>query len=268
MTQVILITGASTGIGRAAADLLAQRGHTVYGTSRRPEQYASPGFPLLPLDVRDDDSVRDCVAQVMQQAGRIDVLVNNAGYGLSGALEEATLDDAKALFETQFFGVLRMTNAVLPLMRAQRRGQIINISSLAGVLGVPYLGMYSAAKHALEGYTESLRYEVRQFGIRLAIVEPGDINTPLVMQPPTQKIADYDGVRDRVNGIHDANVRGGPSPAIVAHKVAAIIERQPHRFRHPVGKESWALLAKRFLPESIGERLMRLYYRMDETING
>lgn len=263
MNKVILITGASTGIGRAAAAWLAGRGHTVFGTSRTPDRYEIPAFPLLPLDVCDDDSVQACVQDVMQRAGRIDVLVNNAGYALSGAIEEATLAEVKALFETQFFGVVRMTNAVLPVMRAQRAGHILNMSSLAGILGVPYLGLYSAAKHALEGYSESLRYEVRQFGIHITLVEPGDINTPLVVLPPGRTIADYDGVRERTNRIHEHNVRSGPDPALVARKVGEIIERQPARFRHPIGRETWALLAKRFLPERLGERMMRLYYRLD-----
>ncbi|MCB9449844.1 MAG: SDR family NAD(P)-dependent oxidoreductase [Anaerolineaceae bacterium] len=267
MSRVILITGASSGIGRATAERLAQRGYTVFGTSRHPEQHTITRFTLLPLDVCDDESVQACIQDVMKQAGRIDVLVNNAGYGLSGAIEEASVDEAKALFETLFFGVLRVTNAVLPIMREQRAGQIINISSLAGILGVPYIGLYSAAKHALEGYSESLRYEVKQFGIHVAIVEPGDINTPLVMQSPAQPIPAYDGIRERVNSLHEANVRNGPSPEWVARKVTTLVERQPARFRHPLGLESWALLAKRFLPERLGEGLMRLYYRMDAPLS-
>jgi NAD(P)-dependent dehydrogenase (short-subunit alcohol dehydrogenase family) len=263
MNKIVLITGASTGFGRATGVWLAGRGHTVFGTSRTPGRYSISDFPLLPLDVRDDDSVRDCVEQVMARAGRIDVLVNNAGYGLSGAMEEASIEEVKALFETQFFGVVRMTHAVLPIMRAQRDGHLINMSSLAGLLGVPYLGLYSAAKHALEGYSESLRYEVRQFGIQVTLVEPGDFNTPLVLLPPRRAISDYDGSRERVNRIHEENVRTGPDPALVARRVADIVERRPARFRHPLGPQAWSLLAKRFLPERLGEWMMRRFYRLD-----
>ncbi|MBZ0287010.1 MAG: SDR family NAD(P)-dependent oxidoreductase [Anaerolineae bacterium] len=150
-SRVILITGASTGIGLATAELLAARGYAVFGTSRHPEKYPAQNFPLVQLDVRADDSVNACVDAVITRAGRIDVLINNAGVSLSGALEEASIDEARQLFETNFFGMMRMVKAVLPVMR-RRRTHVDDITApLAGLVGVPYIGLYSASKHALEG---------------------------------------------------------------------------------------------------------------------
>lgn len=170
MREVVLVTGASSGIGRAAARMLAERGYVVLGTSRDPASVAAlPGVELLPLDVRSDASVSACVKAVLQRAGRLDVLVNNAGYVLSAAVEEASPDEALAQFETNFFGAVRMLRAVLPIMRRQGGGQIINISSVAGLVPMPFWGYYSASKAALEALTEALRYEVKPFHIRVSL---------------------------------------------------------------------------------------------------
>jgi NAD(P)-dependent dehydrogenase (short-subunit alcohol dehydrogenase family) len=159
--RVVLITGASSGVGQSTARLLARRGFTVFGTSRNPSSADRvPGVEMLTLDVRDDDSVRACVETILHRSGRLDVVINNAGYELAGALEELSSEEARAQFETNFFGVVRMVNAVLPLMRHQKRGHIINVSSLTGLTASPFLGIYSASKFALEGYTEALRHEV------------------------------------------------------------------------------------------------------------
>jgi short-subunit dehydrogenase len=175
MSQTVLVTGASSGIGRATARLLAERGFTVFGTARKPsppDEGAKSGVTMVALDVRSDESVRACVEQVVAKAGRLDVLVNNAGYSLTGAAEETSVEEAKAQLETNFFGAVRMVNAVLPGMRKAEAGKIINISSLAGSTAIPYSGFYSASKFALEGYSESLWYEVRPFGISVSLVEP------------------------------------------------------------------------------------------------
>src|SRR5690606_35507590 len=159
--KVVLITGASSGLGRATARLLAERGYRVFGTSRRPPADApTGGVEPLALDVCADASVAACVQTVLARAGRIDALINNAGYELGGALEEATLEEAQRQFETNFFGAVRMIRAVLPAMRRQGGGRIVNVSSLAGLAPVPFLGLYSASKFALEGYSEALRHEV------------------------------------------------------------------------------------------------------------
>ena len=171
--RVVLITGASKGLGRAAAELLSLRGCRVFGTSRHPQPDPSHGYEMLPLDVRSDESVQACVGEVLRRAGRIDVLVNNAGYGLVGLIEETGVEQVREQFETNFFGVVRMTQTVLPVMRGQLAGRIINISSMAGIMGVPGEGYYCATKFALEGFTETLYYEVEPFGIHACLVEPG-----------------------------------------------------------------------------------------------
>src|SRR5437660_2901591 len=178
MSQTILVTGASSGIGQSTARLLAERGFTVFGTARKPDSAKREPFTMLALDVRSDESVRACVAQVITKSGRLDVLVNNAGYAMMGAAEETSVEEAKAQFETNFFGIVRMVNAVLPGMRAAGAGKIINISSLAGNTAIPFSAFYSASKFALEGYSESLWYEVRPFGITVSLVEPGFVTAP------------------------------------------------------------------------------------------
>src|SRR3954454_23510528 len=172
--RVALVTGASSGIGEAAARALVGAGVTVYGTTRG----APPGerrgdVVFLPLDVTDDESVADAVRQVLDRSGRIDVLVNNAGLGVAGAAEESSVEQARALFETNVFGSIRTTRAVLPHMREQRSGRIINVSSLLGFMPAPYMALYAATKHAIEGYSESLDHEVREHGVRVLLVEPG-----------------------------------------------------------------------------------------------
>src|SRR5262249_40168326 len=179
--RVVLITGASSGVGQATARLLAQRGCRVFGTSRKPEKAeALSGVELLALDVREDDSVRACVEVVVRRGGRLDVLINNAGHELAGALEELSPEEARGQFETNFFGVVRMINAVLPLMRRLKRGHIVNVSSLSGLSPIPFLGMYSASKFALEGYTEALRHEVKPFNIRVSLAEPAFLRTTMM----------------------------------------------------------------------------------------
>ena len=246
--KVILITGASSGFGREAARLLAQRGHRVFGTSRqaRPDD---GGVRMLPLDVRMEESVRAGVEKVLSEAGRIDVLVNNAGYVLAGLIEEATTEEAIAQFDTNVFGLVRMTKAVLPAMRRQHDGTIINIGSLAGLLGVPGEGFYAASKFAVEGYSESLRYEVEPFGIRVCIVEPSYFRTGLETGKikGTDRIEAYDGLRERIMAAFDAGLRHGGDPRTVAELIARIAVSPRPRFRYRVGREAHLLAPLRAL---------------------
>ncbi len=176
---VVLITGASTGIGKACAQYLAARGFRVYGTSRRAAESPalSGAFHMVRMDVTDSASVARCVAAVAEREGRIDVLVNNAGAAMVGPIEDIPIDDAETNVRTNCLGALRVCQAVIPLMRAQGGGRIINISSVGGVIGLPFQGIYSAGKFALEGMSEALRIEVRRFGIGVSLIEPGDVRT-------------------------------------------------------------------------------------------
>src|SRR5436190_22232340 len=175
---VALVTGASAGIGEAAAHALVGAGFTVYGTSRRAAAGEKRGgVAFLPLDVTDDESVAGVVREVLERSGRIDVVVNNAGFGVSGAAEESSLEQARAIFDTNLFGSMRMTRAVLPHMREQGSGRIINVSSVLGLVPAPFGALYSATKHAIEGYSESLDHEVREYGVRVLLVEPAYTRT-------------------------------------------------------------------------------------------
>src|SRR6266446_818579 len=240
MSQTILVTGAASGIGRATARLLAERGFTVFGTARKPDDAAPQGFTMLALDVRSDESVRACVGQIMAKAGRLDVLVNNAGYAVTGAAEETSVDEAKAQLETNFFGAVRMVNAVLPGMRAAGAGKIISISSLAGNTAIPYSAFYSASKFALEGYSESLWYEVRPFGISVSLVEPGFVNTPIGEASPAaeRELPAYNVTRKRMLAKFGLSLAGGIPPEQVARSVLQIVESKEPGLRYRVGAQA------------------------------
>src|SRR5262245_34289403 len=196
--QTALVTGASRGIGQLLAERLAQRGYRVFGTSRV-AQVSTGAVTMLALDVDDDNSVSACVEQVLRSAGRIDVLVNNAGRLDEGPLEEYSVANLQAVFDTNFFGVARMVNAVLPSMRGARRGRIVNVGSLSGLMPLPFMGAYCASKHALESYSESLRHELRPLGIHVSIVEPGYYRTGLAASKQRKAgIAAYEPHRTRM----------------------------------------------------------------------
>jgi len=261
----VLITGASSGIGRATAELLARRGYSVFGTSRDPVGSEEvPGAELLPLDVRSDESVSRCVEAVMAKAGRVDVLVNNAAYMLFGALEESSLEDAKAQFETNFFGAVRMVNAVLPQMRQRRFGRIINISSAAADFALPFEGYYSASKTALSLYTEGLRQELTPMGISASIILPGFFRTLFEQNKAIAitEIADYQLRRDRFARSYGNYFVKGGNPSKVALCVLKIIESSVPRLRYRVGWDSYLLGLRRFLPDSLMLWMVRVYFKI------
>jgi NAD(P)-dependent dehydrogenase (short-subunit alcohol dehydrogenase family) len=256
--KVVLITGASSGVGQSTARLLSQKGYKVFGTSRNPASAESiPAVEMLSLDVRSDASVSACVTAVVNQAGRVDVLVNNAAYELAGALEEISLEEAKAQFETNFFGVVRMVTAVLPSMRQQRQGLIINVSSLSGVTSIPFMGVYSASKFAVEGYTEALRMEVKPFNINVSLAEAGFLKTPMMdkRQTPAAPLKAYDQWRQRAfDAIRDREEKG-PGPHLVAETVLKIISSKTPRLRYLIGPQARLISGlKWFLPEGAYER--------------
>ena len=260
--RVVLVTGASSGIGRATAELLASGGFRVFGTQRKPIQAkAGPvNIELLRLDVRDEESVRTCVETVLDRAGRIDALVNNAGYTLIGSLEETSIEEAKELFETNFFGALRMTGAVLPVMRAQRHGRILNIGSVVGFVPAPYQAIYAASKHALEGYSESLDHEVRQFGIRVSVIEPGFTKTTIVQnsQVVAHPLDVYTQMRNRVLEAMDKNIGAGEEPASVASVVLRALTSNSPQVRYPAGRDAKMVGRRRkYAPSRFFDRGLR-----------
>lgn len=261
-TKTILITGASRGIGRATADLLAGRGHRVFGTSRHPAPQPHDAFAWLPLDVTDDASVRACVGTLLDRAGHLDVLINNAGVWQIAALEETTIDRAQHLFDVNLFGVMRMVHAVLPTMRQRRAGQIINLGSLAGVIPLPYVGLYSATKAALEAYTSALRGELRPFGIAVSIIDPDDIHTSMETHEPDIPIPDYVPTRTRTTAVHAQNMAAAPGPELVAQAIAGIVQSDRPKQRYCVGPHAYTVTLKRFLPNSAGAWILRQLYKL------
>jgi len=266
--KVVLITGASSGVGQSTARLLSQKGYKVFGTSRNPASAQTiSGVEVLALDVRSDDSVAACVKVVADEAGRIDVLVNNAAYELAGALEETSIEEAKAQFETNFFGAVRMVNAVLPVMRKQKQGQIINVSSLSGVSSIPFMGFYSASKFALEGYTEALRMEVSPFNIHVSLTEAGFLRTPMMnkRQVSTAQLAEYEGWRQRAfNAIRNYEQKA-PGPETVSEMLLSIITSRNPRLRYLVGRQAkFTTRLQRFLPEGTYERGKRSTFELDK----
>jgi NAD(P)-dependent dehydrogenase (short-subunit alcohol dehydrogenase family) len=248
---VVVVTGVSSGIGRAAAEKFAKRGCQVFGTVRSiAKAKPLPGVELIEMDVRDDDSVQHAIQSIIVQAGRIDVLVNNAGMNMVGAVEETTTSEAASLFETNVFGILRTIQAVLPHMRAQRGGRIVNVSSVLGFLPAPYMGLYSASKHAVEGLSETLDHEVRQFGIRVTLVEPSYTKTNLEASSPQAglKIPDYDRERDVVSRSVADSVNSAPEPSGVAHTIVEAALGTWRMRRTPAGQASILSKLRRFMP--------------------
>jgi short-subunit dehydrogenase len=267
--RVVLITGASSGVGQSTARLLSQRGYKVFGTSRRPATAEIiPGVEMLPLDVRADGSVRACVDAVSSRGGRLDVLINNAGYELAGALEELLSDEARAQFETNFFGVVRVVNAVLPLMRQQKHGQIINVGSLSGLSPIPFLGIYSASKFALEGYTEALRHEVKPFNIHVSLTEAGFLKTPMMnnRQVGANRMTEYDPWRQRALNAIRAQEEKAPGPEVVAETLLEIISTNAPRLRYLIGQQAKSVARfRRFLPAAMYEQGVRRTFSLDKT---
>jgi NAD(P)-dependent dehydrogenase (short-subunit alcohol dehydrogenase family) len=257
---VALVTGASTGIGHATAKALQNAGFRVFGTSRRAVADRFDGITMLACDVTDDASVAKLVHEVLAKAGRIDLLVNNAGLGLLGGAEESSIAQAQALFDVNVFGVFRVTNAVLPTMRRQGKGRIVNLSSVQGFIPAPYFALYSSTKHAVEGYSESLDHELRPFGIRVSLVEPAYTRTSFEenLAKPDQFLDIYDSARAAMNGAVRKAMEKGDAPEVVAKTVlAAATDRTPKR-RYAAGKMARQVrILRRFVPASAFDKSVR-----------
>lgn len=259
---VAIVTGASTGIGKVAAQALQNAGFRVFGTSRRGGGDRPDGVTMLTCDVTDDASVTKLVDEVLSKAGRIDLLVNNAGIGLLGGAEESSIAQAQALFDVNVFGVLRMTNAVLPAMRRQGKGRIINMSSVLGLIPSPYNALYSSTKHAIEGYSESFDHELRTQGIRVVLVEPGVTRTAFEenITRPDRPLPVNDAVRTRMAALMQKLIETGDAPDVVADTVVKAATAARPRLRYTAGKQAGQVrFLRRFLPESMVDKSLRKF---------
>ena len=267
MSKVVLITGGSSGIGKSVGEFLHSKGFVVYGTSRNPERYANSQFPLLALDVRNVESIQRAVAEVISKSGRIDVIINNAGVGITGPIEEIPTEEIKNNFETNLFGPIEVMKASLPQMRSQKSGLIINITSIAGYMGLPYRGIYSASKGALELITEAMRMEVKSFGIHITNVAPGDFATNIAagrFHAPLVKGSAYEIPYGNTLKMMDEHVDSGSNPNEMAEAIYKIIQTSNPKIHYKVGvfMQKFSIVLKRILPDNVYEKMLMNHYKL------
>jgi NAD(P)-dependent dehydrogenase (short-subunit alcohol dehydrogenase family) len=266
--SIALVTGASSGIGEATAERLATAGYKVYGTSRRGAQTGPLRLRMLSLDVTSDDSVKTAVNELIRLEGRIDLLVNNAGFGVAPAgAEESSIEQARSIFETNFFGIVRMTRAVVPYMRKQGGGRIINIGSVLGFLPMPYMALYSASKHAVAGYSEALDHELRTMGIRVSVIEPAYINTPFDanLMKPDAPLDVYREVRAGVEKRLKEVLEGAEGPDVVAEIVLKAAMAARPKIHYAPGLANRMRLLRRFAPASVLDAGVRKDLRLEAS---
>jgi short-subunit dehydrogenase len=262
--RVILVTGASSGIGACCAAYLAASGFRVYGGSRSP--VITQGVEALTLDVADDASVTRAIETILAREGRLDALVNNAGFGIAGAIEDTSIDEAREQFEVNFFGVLRMCRAVLPIMRETKAGYIVNIGSIGGLIAIPFQGFYSASKFALEGFSEALRLEVGPLGIHIVLIEPGDHRTSFTQNRRSTRGSEvgspYQDRFERAIARMASDEQGGPNPEGIARLLLKVLNHPHPRLRYTVGPAAQraAVWIKRTMPYTVMEKIMQDYY--------
>ena len=271
--KVILITGASSGLGKATAIYLSSQGHTVIGTSRNGKSISSikttdssSNLILLKMDIRKEESIEKIISFIKKKYDTLDVLINNAGIGISASIEESSITDSKELFDTNFFGNLIVTQHVLPIMRKQGFGLIITLSSIGGVLGLPFQGMYSASKFAVEGAMESLRMEVNKFGINVVIVEPGDFKTSFTKNRKKylHKSSPYYDLEKKTTEVFEHDEINGSDPNKVANLIGKIIDSRNPKVRYRVGSFSQKLAAsfKGVLSDRLVQWILMKYYKV------
>lgn len=267
--KIALVTGASSGIGEAIAQRLSAGGYKVYGTSRRGGASVQRNFELLQLDVTSESSVEATVNELIRLEGRIDLLVNNAGFGTApAAAEESSIDQARAIFETNLFGLVRMTRAVLPTMRLQGNGRILNIGSVLGFLPMPYGALYAASKHAVEGYSESLDHELRTRGIRVSVIEPAYTRTQFETNAlaPDSPLAEYEAVRTHLGPVLKEIFASGDDPAVVAETVLKAATADQPKLRYTAGNRARILsLLRAFAPAGAVDAGVRKNLRLHEV---
>ncbi len=265
--KVVLITGASSGFGKVAAEYLSQKDYKVYGTSRNPSTQIKM-YKMIQMNVNDKTSVAKGVRYILDKEGTIDVVVNNAGFGIAGSLEGTSVKEIKSQFETNFFGVLKVCKKVIPIMRSQQSGYIINISSIAGLIGVPFQGAYSASKFALEGLTEVLRMEVKPFGIHMVLIEPGDFNTEFtanrIKTKQSQDNSIYSERFKRALNIIEEDEKNGSKPDKIVLLIERIINNPSPRLRYMTGPlvQRIAVHLKKFLPARFFEWIITKSYKI------
>lgn len=267
MSKVVLITGGSSGIGKSIGEFLTAKGYKVYGTSRNPDKYTNSKFQLIALDVSKPDTIAKAVAFVVERSGKIDVLINNAGAGITGPIEEIPDVEIKRNFETNFFGPINVIKAVLPHMRNQNTGMIVNVTSIAGYMGLPYRGIYSASKGALELVTEAFRMELKGFNIKMTNVAPGDFATNIAagrFHAPVLQESPYKEPYGNTLKLMDAHVDEGKDPMLMAKAIHKIIETPNPKIHYKVGEfmQKFSIVLKRILPDKVYEKLLLNHYKL------
>ncbi|QXP78993.1 MULTISPECIES: SDR family oxidoreductase [Winogradskyella] len=267
MSKVVLITGGSSGIGKSVGEFLQEKGFKVYGTSRSPNNYPNSKFPIVALDVTKLETISACVAEVLKVESKIDILINNAGAGITGPIEEIPDAEIKRNFETNLFGPINVTKAVLPSMRKQNSGLVINVTSIAGYMGLPYRGVYSASKGALELITEAFRMELKVFNINMANVAPGDFATNIAAgryHAPALEDSPYKDTYGKTLSLMDEHVDSGGDPKEMAEAIYKIIEAKNPKIHYKVGAflQKFSIVLKRILPDSVYEKMLMNHYKL------
>ncbi len=267
MSKVVLITGGSSGIGKSIGEFLTSKGYDVFGTSRNPERYTASKFKLVALDVADITSIKKAIKTVVETSGRLDVLINNAGAGITGPIEEIPDEEIKRNFETNLFGPINVIKSVLPQMRQQNSGLIINITSIAGYMGLPYRAIYSASKGALELITEAFRMEIKDFNINMTNVAPGDFATNIATgryEAPIVKDSPYEKAYKNTLNLMNEHVDNGENPQIMAIVIHKIINTSNPKIHYKVGAfmQKFSVVLKRILPDKVYEKLLLNHYKL------
>lgn len=267
MSKVVFITGASSGIGKAIGEYLKDKGYIVYGTSRNPKKNDKTKINLLALDVRDVISINEAIQYVINKEGKIDVLINNAGVGITGALEEIPTEEIRNNFETNFFGPIEVMKAVLPHMRKEKNGLIINVTSIAAYMGLPFRSIYSASKGALELLTEAMSMEVKAFGIKVVNIAPGDFATNIAAgryHAPLIEDSAYNETYGMTLKMMNDHVNLGSNPAEMARAIERIILSEKPKIHYKVGAfmQKFSIVLKRVLPDRVYEKLLMNHYKL------
>jgi NAD(P)-dependent dehydrogenase (short-subunit alcohol dehydrogenase family) len=267
MSKIVLVTGASSGIGKAVATFLFSKGYKVYGTSRTPKNQKDFPFEMIALDVLKIETIKMAVHFIIKKEGRLDVLVNNAGIGVTGPIEETPTDEMRNAFNTNFFGAIDVIKTVLPFMRAQKYGVIVNTTSIAGYMGLPFRGIYSSSKGALELVTEATRMEVKRFGIHIVNIAPGDFATDIISRRYHTPLFEDSVYKENYKSnldLMDSHVKTGKNPVEMAKKVCEVINTKNPKIHYKVGGslEKFSIILKRILPDTWFEALLMRHYKL------